>query len=203
MWRKFMLIAALGVALLPVLANRGSAQSLQVGDLAPDFEVADDLGRAWKSEDHFGQRVLIVFFYPSDFSFCCTRQVELYRQTQQELATLDADVVGISCDSVESHKLFKAAHALNYPLLADLDGSVARKFGVPLRVGGKSMAHDESGKTLTSETGDVQQFSRDWTAARCTFVIGKDGRVLHRESRVSPISDAKTIAELVCKLTAK
>ncbi len=203
MWRKFMLAAVLGISLLPVLTNQVHAQSLRVGDFAPDFKVTDDQGQVWKSQDYLGQRVLVVYFYPSDFSFCCTRQAERYREAQKELATLDAEVVGISCDSVESHQLFKAAHALNYPLLADRNGSIARQFGVPLRAGGKAMPHDDSGKALTTPLGDVQQFSRDWTAARWTFVIGKDGRVLHRETRVSPISDSKTIAKFVCELTAK
>lgn len=202
MWRKFLLIAVLGVALPTSLAGRGNAQSLQVGDYLPEFEVLDDQGKTWKSRDYIGKRVLIVFFYPSDFSFCCTRQVERYRDSHPDLAKLDAEVVGISCDSVESHEMFKTAHALNYPLLADQNGAVARQFGVPLRVGGKAMVHDTSGKSVLNSVGDPLHFSRDWTAARWTFVVGKDGRVLHRDTRVSPVSDSKTIAEFICKLTA-
>jgi peroxiredoxin Q/BCP len=201
MSRKFLLMTVLGVILLPVLAIQGSAQSLQVGDYVPEFEVQDDEGNVWKSKDHIGERVLIVFFYPSDFSFCCTRQVERYRDSHKDLLMLDAEVVGISCDNFESHQMFKAAHALNFALLADQDGNVARKFGVPLRAGGKAMAHDAAGKSVTTPSGDVQQFDRDWTAARWTFVIGKDGRVLRRDTKVSPIGDSKAIAEFVCNLS--
>lgn len=202
MWRKFMLVAALGVALLPGLTNRGSAQSLQVGDLLPAFEAVDDQGRAWKSEDHAGQRVLILFFYPSDFSFCCTRQVERYRDSQRDFAMLDAEVVGISCDSLESHQQFKTAHSINFALLADREGIVAKKLGVPLRVGGKAMPHDAEGKAATNPHGEVLNFSRIWTASRWTFVIGKNGRVLRRDTSVSPIGDSRAIADFVCNLTA-
>jgi thioredoxin-dependent peroxiredoxin len=205
MWHKFLpftRLAVLAAIFFPLLIQTGNAQSLQVGDYVPEFEVLDEQGTAWKLREHLGKRVLIVFFYPSDFSFCCTRQAERYRDSQPDLAMLDAEVVGISCDSMESHQLFKTAHALNYPLLADQDGNIARQFGVPLRAGGKAMAHDAAGKSVANLQGEAQQFSRDWTAARWTFVIGKDGRVLHRDTRVSPVSDSKTIAEVVCNLTA-
>jgi peroxiredoxin Q/BCP len=202
MWRKWLLVALLGNVSWAMLADQGAAQALQVGDYVPEFEALADDGGVWKLRDHLGQRVMVIFFYPSDFSFCCTRQAERYRDAQKEFATLDVDVIGISCDTQESHQLFKTAHALNYTLLADQDGSIARQLGVPLRAGGKAMAHDALGKTVTDANGDALQLSRDWTAARWTFVIGKDGQVLHRDTRVSPVSDTKTMAEIICKLTA-
>jgi peroxiredoxin Q/BCP len=64
------------------------------------------------------------------------------------------------------------------------------------------MAQDAAGEYLTNSEGDPQQFSREWTAARWTFVIGLDGRIAHRDTSVSPKSDGKTIAEIICNLTA-
>jgi thioredoxin-dependent peroxiredoxin len=202
MWRKWLLVASLGIVSWSILCGDGHAQSLQVGDFVPEFEAQSDDGEVWKLREKLGRRMMVLFFYQSDFSFCCTRQAERYRDAQRELAMLDVDLVGISCDSQESHQLFKLAHALNYPLLSDQDGSIARQLGVPLRAGGKAMAHDTFGKSLTDANGEALHFTRDWTAARWTFVIGKDGRVLHRDTRVSPIGDSKRVAEVICKLTA-
>ncbi len=200
MLRKFLPAIGLGMVLLSVTSLTASAQTLKVGDVVPKFEVTDDQGEAWNSDDHIGKRVVILYFYPSDFAFCCTRQAERYRDAQPELAKLNAEIIGISCDCQESHAAFKAAHRLNFALLADSDGGVARQFGVPLRRGGKAMVHDAAGQAVTDAQGDIQQFSRDWTAARWTFVIGTDGRVLHRDTTVSPVSDSKKMLEFARNL---
>ena len=205
MWQSIRLLALMGTwgLLLTSATRRGDAQTLQVGDHVPEFTALDDQGHAWNSRDHVGQRVIVVFFYPSDFSFCCTRQAQRYRDRHLVLTNLDVEVVGISCDAVESHRLFKAAHELNFPLLADRDGKVSRQFGVPLRAGGKAMVQDAAGKAVANSQGGAQQFERDWTAARQTFVIGKDGRLLYRDTMVSPLMDSGIVAEFVRNLTAK
>jgi peroxiredoxin Q/BCP len=195
--------ALLAAILFPLLVPPAQAQSLQVGDLLPSFEVVDEQGNTWKSADHIGHKTLVVFFYPSDFSFCCTKQAEKYRDGETDLAKFEIEVVGISCDSQASHELFKAAHGLKFSLLTDGNGDVARQFGVPLRAGGKAIAHEASGKALLDSAGEPVQFPREWTAGRCTFVVGKDGRIVHRDAKVSPISDCQTIVKLVSSLGQK
>jgi peroxiredoxin Q/BCP len=195
--------ALLAATLFPLLVLPADAQSLQIGDCLPNFEVLDDQGNTWKSVDHIGHKTLVVFFYPSDFSFCCTKQVEGYRDAERELAKLDVEVVGVSCDSQAAHELFKAAHALKFSLLADSNGDMARQFGVPLRAGGKAIAYDADGKALLDAAGDPMQFHRAWTAGRMTFVVGKDGRIVHRDAKVSPIGDCQTIVKLVSSLAQK
>src|SRR6188474_577796 len=71
---------------------------IEVGDAVPEFQVLDDRGAVWNSQDHIGKQLLVIYFYPSDFSFCCTRQALAYRKDQEELAKFGAQVFAISGD---------------------------------------------------------------------------------------------------------
>jgi thioredoxin-dependent peroxiredoxin len=100
-----------------------------VGEPAPDFELPGTGGRTFRLGDYRG-RWLVLAFYPGDFTAVCTRQFCSYRDRDRELAALDAEVLGISPQSVESHERFTAKHGLNVPLLADDHKEVARAYGV-------------------------------------------------------------------------
>ena len=177
--------------------------SLQVGDSVPEFQCLDDQGKMLDSRDYVGKQMLVIFFYPSDFSFCCTSQAQRYRDCQRELAGQGVKLIGISGDTVQAHGKFKTAHSLNFPLLADVDGSIAEKFGVPLRSGGKAMLKDSRGKEVVDDNGQAVSVPRCVTAARCTMIIGKDGRILNRQTSVSPVNDSQEVLEFIHKLAAK
>lgn len=100
----------------------------------------------------------------------------------------------MSGDSVRGQGLFKKAHNLNFPLLADEDGAIARKFGVPLREGG-SIKEKVDGKEET--------LTRGVTAARWTFVIGKDGKIAHKNTKVNAAEDVKEVLAALEKLGKK
>jgi len=100
---------------------------LKVGDKAPRFELADDAGGVFRLADHLGQKLLLVF-YPGDNTPVCTRQLCDYRDGVEAFAGLGVTVVGISNDSVESHREFKRKHRLPFALLSDPDLEVAAKF---------------------------------------------------------------------------
>jgi thioredoxin-dependent peroxiredoxin len=106
------------------------ARGPQVGDRAPDFELEGTDGR-FRLDEHRGERVVLLF-YPGDETPVCTRQFCSYRDHGDEMAELDATVVGISAQSVASHARFSDNHDLNVPLLADTDRRVARLYGVAL-----------------------------------------------------------------------
>ena len=184
--RRFRMAAILGGCLLLQGVARAQGNGLQVGDMAPEFCCIDDKGNAWESRDHVGKKNVVLYFYPSDFAFCCTRQAKLYRDHKADFADLNAEVVGISGDDVQVHREFKETHQLTYTLLADSSGTVSRVFEVPLRNGGKAM-----GKTAA--------FTRTVTAARETFVIGLDGRIKYHVTDVSPIKDAQEVLDFLCK----
>src|SRR5919199_6006210 len=99
------------------------AKSPQPGDPAPDFELEGTEGR-FKLSEHRGERVVLLF-YPGDNTPVCTRQFCSYRDRDAELAALDATVVGISSQSLDSHRAWSANNSLTVPLLADEGGRVA------------------------------------------------------------------------------
>jgi thioredoxin-dependent peroxiredoxin len=114
------------------------AKHPNVGDPAPDFELGGTDGR-FKLSDHRGERVVLLF-YPGDNTPVCTRQFCSYRDNAEELGELDATVVGISSQSVDSHESFTAEHGLNVPLLADEGGKVAKAYGAHTPVVGTKRA---------------------------------------------------------------
>jgi peroxiredoxin Q/BCP len=102
---------------------------VDVGDAAPDFELPGSGGKTYRLSDYRGRRVILAF-YPGDFTAVCTRQFCSYRDNDERIRNLGADVLGISPQSVDSHERFIAEKGLNVPLLADEDRSVAGDYGV-------------------------------------------------------------------------
>jgi thioredoxin-dependent peroxiredoxin len=102
---------------------------IEIGDRAPDFDLAGTGGKRYRLADQRG-RWTILAFYPGDFTMVCTRQFCSYRDDAPRLGDLDADVLGISAQSVDSHDRFTAEHGLTVPLLADPDHATAKAYGV-------------------------------------------------------------------------
>ncbi len=102
------------------------AKTPQVGEPAPDFELPGTDG-PFRLSDHRGERVVLLF-YPGDNTMVCTKQFCSYRDRPAEFSALGATVVGISAQDIASHEGFAAKHALNVPLLADVEKDVARKY---------------------------------------------------------------------------
>jgi peroxiredoxin Q/BCP len=102
------------------------AKTPNIGEAAPDFELPGTEG-TFKLSAHRGERVVLLF-YPGDNTMVCTKQFCSYRDRAADFAALNATVVGISAQSLESHEGFVAKHGLNVPLLADVDKAVARAY---------------------------------------------------------------------------
>ena len=102
---------------------------IKVGDPAPDFALSGVDGRTQRLEDYRG-RWLVLAFYPGDFTPVCTRQFCAYRDAADRLDQLDAVVLGISPQSVDSHRRFRDQYQLTVPLLADSDRAAIRAYGV-------------------------------------------------------------------------
>ena len=99
------------------------------GDQAPEFELPGTGERTYRLADYRGGK-LVLAFYPGDFTPTCTKQFCSYRDEGERLDRLDAAMLGISPQSVDSHERFMQEQSLNVPLLADEDKSVARAYGV-------------------------------------------------------------------------
>jgi peroxiredoxin Q/BCP len=106
-----------------------SGAAVAVGAKAPDFKLSDDTGRVRKLSD-FSGKVLILYFYPKDSTPGCTQESCDFRDNLNRLASSGAAVVGLSADSVESHRKFKEKHGLNFPLLSDPDHAALNAYGV-------------------------------------------------------------------------
>jgi peroxiredoxin Q/BCP len=102
---------------------------IEVGDSAPDFELLATGGRTVRLADFEG-RWLVLAFYPGDFTLVCTRQFCSYRDAADRLDELDAEVLGVSPQTIESHERFRAKYGLTVPLLADPEREMIRAYGV-------------------------------------------------------------------------
>jgi peroxiredoxin Q/BCP len=109
---------------------------LQEGDLAPDFTLPDGNGDSWRLSDHRG-KVVVLLFYPGDETPICTRQMCSVRDRWEDYAATGAEVVGISTNSVESHKSFAEHYDLPLRLLADVDRRVADLYWAVSLIPGK------------------------------------------------------------------
>jgi peroxiredoxin Q/BCP len=102
---------------------------VDVGDVAPDFELPGTGGLAFRLSERRGHNVVLAF-YPGDATRVCTAQFCSYRDKADRIDQLDAEVVGISPQSVDSHERWAEEKSLNVPLLADEDLAVSRAYGV-------------------------------------------------------------------------
>ena len=123
---------------------------------APDFELLDGQGAIWRLSEHSG-RVVVLLFYPGDETPICTRQMCSVRDRWEDYSATGAEVVGISTNTVESHKSFTEHHDLPLRLLADVDRRVADLYGAQSLIPGK--------------------------VARSVFVIDAKGVVRYRDVR--------------------
>lgn len=96
--------------------------SVGVGSNAPDLTLLSQSGEMVSLRDFLGQKPVVLFFYPKDDTPGCTRQACAFRDEYEDFGNLDAEVIGISSDSVESHRNFADKHNLPFTLLSDEGG---------------------------------------------------------------------------------
>jgi|SRR5579863_4864744 len=102
---------------------------LQVGMAVPPFELHDQGGRVVRLSDFRETAWVLLYFYPKDQTPGCTREACGFRECYDELSALSLQVLGVSLDSVESHRKFSDRHRLPFPLLSDADHSVSKSYG--------------------------------------------------------------------------
>jgi len=132
---------------------------MKVGDTAPDFSLKDGQGDEWSLSEQRGKTVVLLF-YPGDDTPVCTKQLCSVRDNWEQYEATGAEVVGISTDSVASHKDFGDKHNLTLRLLSDETGEVNKLYGATSWLPGRS--------------------------ARAVVVIDKTGRVAYH--KVQPLS---------------
>jgi peroxiredoxin Q/BCP len=147
---------------------------VEVGEVAPDFELPGTGGKTYGLSELRGRNVVLAF-YPGDATRVCTAQFCSYRDNGDRLDRLDAKVLGISPQSVDSHERWAQEQSLNVPLLADEDLAVSRRYGVTGWVGPFAKL---------AGLGEAAPGGR--YVMRSVFVIDGDGIVRHKHvSRTS------------------
>ncbi len=114
---------------------RRTEDKVTVGSVAPDFTLPSQSREPVSLKDFLGNRPMVLFFYPKDNTLGCTKEVCAFRDSFDELGQLDAEVIGISSDSVESHRDFAEKHKLPFTLLSDEGGKIRKLYGVPSTLG--------------------------------------------------------------------
>lgn len=147
---------------------------VDAGSEAPDFTLPSDNAGDVTLSDYRGRKV-VLYFYPKDDTSGCTRQACDLRDNLPRLDALDAVVLGVSPDPVESHAKFREKHGLNFPLLADEDHQVSEAYGVWKE---KSMY----GNTYMG-------------IERSTFLIDEEGMVQEAWRRVRPKGHADKVVK--------
>lgn len=136
------------------------AEMPKAGDIAPTFTGTDQDGKSVKLADSIGKKIVLLYFYPKDFTGGCTKEACGFRDRMGDLQKDNVEVVGVSFDSAESHKQFIAKYNLNFTLLADPDGKIAGLYGA--RMPGRNMDN------------------------RVSFLIGLDGKIVHVTNAGNP-----------------
>lgn len=132
----------------------------KVGDKAPMIEGTDQDGKKWKLSSEIGKNAVLLYFYPKDNTPGCTKEACGLRDRLPDLKSQSVDVVGVSFDTVDSHKNFTFRYDLNFTLIADPDGKIANLYGA--RMADRKMDR------------------------RISFLIGYDGRVVHVTDSPNP-----------------
>ena len=152
----FFLLSFLAPGLLAV-----ASEQLAIGEPAPEFELSDQNGQLHSLEDYRDQWVML-YFYPKDETPGCTTEACEFRDNIFAFKEINAQILGVSLDDVESHQKFAEHHGLPFPLLADSGGQTAEAYGVKTKMFGITVAK------------------------RQTFLIAPDGTLSKHYEKVKP-----------------
>jgi thioredoxin-dependent peroxiredoxin len=163
------------------MGNRGpfgihlaSTHGLAAGDQAPDFTLPSSSGKSVKLSDLKGKNV-VLYFYPKDDTPGCTKEACTFRDNLPRFGDMDAVVLGVSKDSLDSHAGFIKKYGLNFTLLSDEDLKVHNLYGTWV---------------------EKENYGRKyWGTERSTFVIGKDGRIRKVFKKVKVDGHEKEVLE--------
>lgn len=147
---------------------------LKPGDSAPDILAPSQDGRNFSLKELQGKKNVVLYFYPKDDTPGCTKEACGFRDLHDNIARLEAEIVGVSLDGVESHRKFSRKFQLPFTLVSDEDKKIAKSYGV-LGLGG-------------------------FTARRVTFIIDKQGIIRHVFPKVDASAHPSEVLALLEKM---
>lgn len=149
----------------------------KAGDAAPDFAGTTTNGTSVRLKDYLGKKNVVLYFYPKDDTKGCTIEACSFRDRLESLRALWTEVVGVSVDTVESHKNFAEKNGLNFPLVSDHDKRISRIYGV------------------LSEDGS--------RAERMTFIIDREGKIARVFTKVDVTKHTDEVVAALKQLPLK
>lgn len=155
------------IAAVILSANVAFAADLKVNDKAPVFSAPNQDGKTFDLNSRKGQWT-VLYFYPKSGTPGCTKQACAFRDSIKKIHAQNAEVYGISADSIEAQKKFHSEHKLSFDLLADPDGKIIDLYGS--KIAGRNMAN------------------------RWTFIINPDLKIAAIDKDVDPLLDAQKVA---------
>ena len=155
---------------MSLFGKNDDKKELKMGDKAPNFTLKDDSGKVRTLSDFEGERV-VVYFYPKNDTPGCTKEACSFRDNYDMFAKEDIVVLGISYDSVESHKKFKEKYNLPFILLSDEKKEVA--------------------KLYNASGGLMNMFAK-----RITYLLDKEGKIIHIFDNVAVTEHAEDVMQV-------
>ena len=153
---SILIISVMAIVLISgfyIYSQQGGTK-IKIGSLVPEFTLPDQNGNDFDLRNVIGKKNLVIYFYPKDETIGCTKEACSFRDKYEAFVKADAMVIGISSQSIDSHKEFSEKYNLPFTLLSDSENTVHKLFGVS-----------------TNEKGSI--------AGRVTFVVDKNGVVIY------------------------
>jgi peroxiredoxin Q/BCP len=148
---------------------------LAEGSVAPDFSMRYKDGKSMKLSELRGKKSVVVYFYPKDFTPGCTMEATEFSRDYKKFRDAGIEIVGISPDDEKSHQKFREKMGMPYPLVADTDNEVSRKYGV---YGLKSF------------------MGREYMGVnRSTFLVDKSGKIVKIYRKVKPAGHSQEVLD--------
>jgi thioredoxin-dependent peroxiredoxin len=167
---KLLLSALIGIVTMAVARGAETQKQPAVGQTAPDFSLTTSDGSQVSLKDYRGKWV-VLYFYPKDFTSGCTMEARNFQRDLAKYHNVGAVILGVSVDSAQSHKDFCAKEGLNFKLLAD------------------------SGGKVSAEYGSTMQYKGATIAARNTFLVNPEGKIVKVYTHVNPAGHSEQVLQ--------
>ena len=143
------------------------------GEFAPDFSFKTASGKSMKLSDYRGERCIILYFYPKDFTPGCTTEAKEFSTDNEKFESRGITILGVSPDEIESHLKFKEQMNIPYELISDADHRISSLYG---------------------SYGPKNYMGKEYLGvSRSTFLIGKDGKLVKAFHRVKPLGHSEQV----------
>ena len=173
--KKTLLSATLGLITVALMPGAETQTQPQAGTTAPDFSLTSSDGSPVSLKDFHGKWV-VLYFYPKDFTSGCTLEAHNFQRDLDKYTQTGAVIIGVSVDTAQSHKDFCAKEGLNFKLLADPDGKVS------------------------TEYGSIMDYKGSKLAARNTFLIDPQGKIVKVYTGVKPAEHSEQVLKDLAEL---